>query len=109
LEYVWKFIVYLVKDYWKLYKDAIEYELKIKGIKYEREKNYKIEYKEIILPHHFIADFVINNVIVEIKVQNKTVGEHYSQIINYITISKSKVGLLINFGESSLKYKRFVI
>jgi GxxExxY protein len=92
-----------------VYKDAIEYELNLKGISYERERVYKIEYKGILLPHHFIADFVINNIIVEVKAQNKTVEEHYAQIINYITISKNKVGLLINFGESSLKYKRFVV
>jgi GxxExxY protein len=92
-----------------VYKDAIEYELNLKGISYEREKVYKIEYKEIVLPHHFVADFVINNIIVEIKAQSKTIEEHYSQIINYMTISKSQVGLLINFGESSLKFKRFII
>ena len=92
-----------------VYKDAIELELKLKGINYTREKKYEIEYKGVTLPHFFVADFVINNIIVEIKAQNKTVEEHYGQIINYIRISKNKVGLLINFGEESLKYKRFVI
>ncbi len=92
-----------------IYKDAVEHELKLRSIRYEREKKYEIEYKGIILPHFFVADFVINNIVVEIKAQSKMIEEHYSQIINYITISKGEVGLLINFGEPSLKFKRFVI
>ena len=39
-----------------VYKDALEYEFKKKGISYEREKRYEIKYKDIILPHHFYAD-----------------------------------------------------
>ena len=92
-----------------VYKDAIEHELKLKGTTYEREKKYEIEYKGIILPHFFVADFVINGIVVEIKAQNGISSDQYAQIINYIRISNSEIGLLINFGESSLKFKRFVI
>ncbi len=56
-----------------------------------------------------IIGICINDIIVEVKAQAKTVEQHYSQIINYMTISKAKVGLLINFGESSLQFKRFVL
>ena len=92
-----------------VYKDAVEHELKLKGINYHREKKFEIEYKGIILPHFFVADFIINNIIVEIKAQNGMATDQYAQIIKYITISKGKVGLLINFGEPSLKFKRFVV
>lgn len=92
-----------------VYKDAIEHELNLRKIKYQREKKYEIEYKGIVLPHFFVADFVVNNIIVEVKAQNGMVEDQYAQIINYITISGSRVGLLVNFGEQSLKFKRFVI
>lgn len=36
-----------------VYKDALEYELELKNIKYEREKEYKVQYKDRILPHKF--------------------------------------------------------
>jgi GxxExxY protein len=42
-----------------VYKDAIEYEFNNKKIPYEREKKYAVEYKGIILPHYFFADFVV--------------------------------------------------
>ena len=92
-----------------VYKDAIEFELKTKNIHYEREKKYIVEYKGKILPHHFYADFVISNIIVEIKAQRGVIEEHFSQVINYLAVSKSPVGLLFNFGENSLKFKRFVL
>jgi len=92
-----------------VYKDALEHELNLRKIKFEREKKYEIRYKGVILPHFFVADFVIDGIVVEIKAQNGISAEQYGQIINYITLSESNVGLLINFGEASLKFKRFVV
>lgn len=93
-----------------VYKDALEYELKNKNISFEREKKYSVEYKGIVLPHHFYADFVINdNIILEVKAQKGLSDENYSQVINYLAISKNKLGLLINFGESSLQTKRIIL
>ncbi len=93
-----------------VYKDAIEYELKIKSIRYEREKEYGVTYKDIILPHKFYADFVVyDSIILEIKAQKNLADEHYAQIYNYLKISKCKVGLVMNFGEPSLKFKRIIL
>jgi GxxExxY protein len=92
-----------------VYKDAIEYELKQKNIPYEREKRYDVNYKKIILQHHFFADFVLhNNIILEIKAKQGIVEEHYAYLINYLAISKIKLGLLVNLGEDSLKFKRLI-
>lgn len=92
-----------------VYKDALEYEFRTKVIPFEREKEYAIEYKDIILPHKFFADFIVfNSVILEVKAQKNLIEEHYNQMINYLALSKCKVGLVVNFGESSLKFKRIV-
>ena len=93
-----------------VYKDAIEYEFKKKEISYEREKKYEIEYKGIILPHYFYADFVVfDKIILEIKAQKGIVDEHISWVINYLAISKCPLGLIINFGENSLITKRVIL
>ena len=93
-----------------VYKDAIEYELTNKKIPYEREKKYTVEYKGIILPHYFMADFVIfNKIILEVKSQKKIMDEHYSWVINYLKLSKCSLGLIINFGENSLVAKRVIL
>jgi len=93
-----------------VYKDAIEYEFKNKKIPYEREKKYEVEYKGIVLPHCFYADFVVfDEIILEIKAQKAIVDEHYSWVINYLALSKCELGLIVNFGEKSLVTKRVVL
>lgn len=93
-----------------VYKDAIEYEFKNRKIPYERKKKYEVDYKEIILPHCFYADFVVfDEIILEIKAQKAIIDEHYSWVINYLAISKCELGLIINFGESSLITKRVIL
>lgn len=93
-----------------VYKDAFEYELKKRNIHFEREKEYLVQDKDFILPHKFYADFVIaQNVIVEIKAKAGIIEEHYAQVINYLAVSKCKVGLILNFGESSLQTKRLIL
>lgn len=93
-----------------VYKDAIEYELKQQGIPYEREKKYEVSYKGTVLPHYFVADFVVfDKIILELKAQKEIVEEHYKWTINYLGISKCPLGLIINFGGNSLTTKRVIL
>ena len=93
-----------------VYKDAIELELKAKNISFERERKHEVEYKGTILPHYYFADFVIGGtIILEVKAQEGVLEDHYRQVINYLAVSKLKLGLLINFGENSLKFKRVIL
>lgn len=93
-----------------IYKDAIEIELKENNIFFEREKEFIIDYKGKILPHKFYADFVVNgDIILEIKAVKELSNEHTAQILNYIKLAHSEIGLLVNFQTKSLQHKRFVI
>jgi GxxExxY protein len=94
-----------------VYKDAIEYEVRQKPIVYCREKEYLIEYKEIILPHKFYADFVLfDSIILEVKAAEGGISEAYiSQMLNYLRASKCKIGLIVNFGRNKLEYKRLIL
>ena len=93
-----------------VYKDALEYEFKKCGMPYEREKKYEVNYKDIILPHHFYADFVIDNkIILEVKAVSALTQEFTAQCINYLKVSSNKLALLVNFGELSLNSKRIVL
>jgi GxxExxY protein len=93
-----------------VYKDALSYELKQNNIPFEKEKMFEIKYKNIILPHYYFSDFIVfDKIIVEIKAQESIADAHYKQLINYLAASKMKVGLLVNFGEESLKFKRVIL
>ena len=66
--------------------------------------------KKKILPHKFYANFVVNgDIILEIKAVKELSNEHTAQILNYIKLAHSEIGLLVNFQTKSLQHKRFVI
>lgn len=93
-----------------IYGDALEYEFKKNKIPYNREVKFNITYKEIILPHHYFSDFVIfDEIILEIKAIQQLSSSEIKQTLNYLAASKNKLGLLVNFGEDSLKYKRIIL
>ena len=93
-----------------VYKDALEYEFQLKNIPYEREKALIIKYKEKTLPHSYNADFfVFDKIPLEVKAIEQLVSGNVKQTLNYLAASKLKIGLLVNFGEDSLKYKRIVL
>ena len=94
-----------------VYKDAVEVEFSGCLIKFEREKKFDINYKGVILLHKFHADFfVMGKIIVEIKATKEGISNEYiTQTLNYLKISGCKIGLIVNFGKSSLEYKRLIL
>lgn len=94
----------------KVYGDALEYEFQRNEIPYNRELKYNITYKDIILPSYYFADFVIfDEIILELKAIAALSTSEIKQTLNYLAASKNKLGLLVNFGEDSLKYKRIIL
>lgn len=93
-----------------VYKDALEIEFKDNLVMYEREKEFTINYKQHILTRKFYSDFfVMNKIIVEIKSTKEGLSNEYTtQTLNYLKSSGCKLGLLVNFGKSSLEYKRLI-
>jgi len=94
-----------------VYKDAIEHEVIQKHLNYCREREYLVHYKEVILPHKFYADFVLfDNIILEVKAAEGGISEVFiSQVLNYLKVSRCKIGLIINFGRDKLEYKRLIM
>lgn len=92
-----------------VYKDALEYELKKRNIPFSRERQFNIQYKDIILPHRFCADFVVmDKIILEAKSVSQLNNEHMGQTLNYLCVSGLQLGLLVNFRSTKLQYKRLI-
>jgi GxxExxY protein len=92
-----------------VYKDALEYEFKLRKINFTREKEFKIQYKDIILPHRYYADFIISDTIVlEVKASYMIVNNFVTQTVNYLKASGLQLGIIANFGEKSFTSKRVV-
>jgi GxxExxY protein len=89
-----------------IYQRALAIEMKLAGIDFSREHEMPIYYKE-----HEIgtrrADFLVEGKIsVELKAITHVEDVHLAQAINYLEAYNLEVGLLINFGERSLNFKR---
>ena len=92
-----------------VYKDALEYEFKKLKIPFQREKEFSVKYKDIVLPHKFYADFVVwDKIILEVKNVVQLNNDHIAQTLNYLAVSDSKLGIIVNFCEKQLEYKRVV-
>ena len=92
-----------------VYKDAFEYELNNIAFSYEREKEYLVHYKDIVLNHKFYADFVVlDKIIIEIKSTDALHDKHISQCLNYLHVSGNGLAILVNFNRTSLEYKRII-
>ncbi|MDI9529190.1 MAG: GxxExxY protein [Candidatus Cloacimonadota bacterium] len=91
-----------------VYQEALAIELQQQGIPFEREKEFDITYKSLILPKTYKVDFLCyEHIIVELKALTQLTADNTAQIINYLKASNLKVGLLINFGAPSLQHQRF--
>ena len=92
-----------------VYQEALEEEFQEKNIPYQREVPLKIYYKNKPLKKYYMADFICyNEIIIEIKAATAITKEHQAQLVNYLTATRLKLGLIINFGKQSLEYKRMI-
>ncbi len=92
-----------------VYEEALAIEFGLRNIEYERQKEIRVVYKGRTAKE-FVCDFLVEGkVLVELKALNLITGAEEAQVLNYLKGTGVEVGLLINFGQSSLKYKRLVL
>ena len=92
-----------------VYQEALGVELTARGVPYRPEVELPVLYKGERLDAYYRADFVcFESVIVELKALSELSGRERAQVINYLKATGLDVGLLINFGASSLEYERLI-
>src|SRR5712671_4228433 len=89
-----------------IYQRCLAIELEKAGLAYVREKEQDIFYENIHVGTRR-ADFIVEDkIIVELKAVINLEDVHLAQAKNYLTAYNFETGLLINFGATSLEYKR---
>ena len=89
-----------------IYQRALEFEMSSLGIDFSREHEMPVYYKNNQIGTRRV-DFLIHGIIaIELKAIIELQDVHLAQAINYLEAYDLEVGLLINFGEKSLKFKR---
>ncbi|TKS56992.1 GxxExxY protein [Mesohalobacter halotolerans] len=92
-----------------VYHEALEKEFENQEIEFDSKRKLQVYYNNVPLKKYFIADFIcFNKIIIEIKAASFLHKDTEAQTINYLKSTNYKLGLLLNFGQSSLTWKRFI-
>ncbi|HSN50433.1 MAG TPA: GxxExxY protein [Bacteroidales bacterium] len=92
-----------------VYQEALEKEFKKRDIPYQRQPKLSLFYDGEKLKKYYIADFIcFDSIALELKVSQFISEGQLKQLQNSLKSSRHKLGLLINFGTSSLTYKRII-
>lgn len=94
------------------YEACLEYELKGKGLRVERQLALPVLYKKVKLDLGYRIDMLVEQaLILELKAVQKIEPIHESQLLSYLKLSKLKYGLILNFNVKQLKegIKRMIL
>ena len=92
-----------------VYQECLEIESELQNIPFISKPNLSLYYKTRKLNKFYVPDFIVfEDIVVEIKAQKMLTKDDEAQIINSLKSSHHEIGLLINFGEPSIKFRRFI-
>jgi GxxExxY protein len=89
-----------------IYQRALEIEMQLDGLLFEREMEMPIYYKDHNIGTRRVDFFVEKKIMVELKALIQLEDVHLAQAKNYLEAYNMEIGLLINFGARSLEFKR---
>jgi GxxExxY protein len=89
-----------------IYQRALEYEMELQGLSFAREFEMPVFYKEKQVGTRRVDFLVEDKISVELKALTRLEPVHLAQAINYLEAYNLEIGLLINFGETKLRFHR---
>ena len=94
-----------------VYQEALAVEFGKRAIPFEREKPLQLYYKDVQLEKKYCPDFVcFGEIVLELKVLPNLTNVEVAQLLNYLKITKMRLGILANFGSTPhLEWKRYVL
>ena len=93
----------------KVYENALCVEFEEMGISYVRQMPLPVEYKGHYIGNYVADIYVDDKIILELKSVSTITQEHVAQTLNYINLTKSKVGYILNFSQlEGVGYKRLL-
>ena len=94
----------------QFYCEALAIEFVLRNIPFVAQVPCQILYQERPLSGFYKIDFIcFGNIVVEVKAVSALTPADEAQILNYLALTKHRLGLLLNFGSKSLEHRRFVL
>ena len=93
----------------KPYENGLAIELALRGIPFSQQLRFAISYKGQIIGE-FVPDLLVgSDLLVEAKVIERITDHERGQVINYLKVSKRRIGLILNFHRSKLEWERLIV
>jgi len=93
----------------KIYENALVVEFKLRSIAFDQQRQFDVTYKSVKVGE-FIPDLITHNaIVVDTKVLDRITDHERGQMINYLRITKLRVGVILNFKHAKLEWERIVL
>lgn len=89
-----------------VYHNALLVALQQAGLNAKAEVPLQVKFRNVVVGDFYADLLVEDKVVVELKAVKDLAPEHQAQVINYLKATGIEVGLLVNFGNPRLQYKR---
>jgi GxxExxY protein len=89
-----------------VYEEALIYELELRGIAFERQKEIVVHYKGRTVGTHRLDLVVDDKIVLELKAVSALTDAFKQQTLSYLRATGAKLGILINFGTRRVEYTR---
>ncbi len=93
----------------KPYENALAVEFRLKAIPFHQQPRYPVIYKAVKVGEYIPDLIVFDKIVVDAKTIDRISNNEEGQILNYLKITKFKVGLILNFKHPKLEWKRLVL
>jgi len=90
-----------------VYEKALVLVLREKGLRVESQVPLQVKFRGCIVGEFYPDIVVEDNVLLELKAVKKIAPEHIAQVLNYLKATEKPVGMLVNFGNAKVEYRRF--
>ncbi len=93
----------------KVYENALMILLEENRIEAKQQFPIKVSFHGQIVGDYITDILVENKIILELKAQDKIIGVHKAQTINYLRATNLRLAIILNFGKDRLDYERLVL
>ena len=93
----------------KIYENALTVLFKLNGIPFDQQRRFPVLFRRVEVGE-FIPDLIVfGSVIVDLKVIDRITDHERGRMLNYLRITKLRVGLILNFKHARLEWERVVL
>lgn len=93
----------------KIYENALTVLFKLNGIPFHQQRRFPVLFRRVEVGE-FVPDLIVfSSVIVDPKVIDRITDHERGKMLNYLRITKQRVGLILNFKHARLEWERVVL